>query len=292
MRNTIRSWVVVALTAVATYATLPLAHAEELVPLWKVEGMDQPESVVADPDAQLLYVSNINGRPVEMNGQGYISKLSVNGQVVNKHWVEGLDAPKGMAVNQGLLFVADMQTLHVISLQQGKVLKRYHAPEAKMLNDVTVGENGEVYVSDLLGGAIYRLKDDKFDHWLANPKLPYPNGLLWHHGELYIANWGEGMNDDFTTREPGTLYRLDVASKTLATVATGYHLGNLDGIVAMGSQLYISDWITGALYRLSDNERHKVLQLTAGLADIGSAGEGVIYAPMMMDNRIIALKTQ
>lgn len=292
MRNIIKLWSAVVLIAVATYATLPSAYAEELVPLWKVEGMDQPESVVVGPDGQLLYVSNINGQPVEMNGQGYISKISVNGQVVNKHWVEGLDAPKGMAVYQGLLFVADMQTLHVISLQKGKVLKRYHAPEAKMLNDVTVGANGEVYVSDLLGGAIYRLKEEKFAHWLANPKLPHPNGLLWHHGELYIANWGEGMNDDFTTREPGTLYRLDVTSKTLKTVATGYHLGNLDGIVAMDSQLYISDWITGALYRLSGNERHKALQLTAGLADIGSSGEGVIYAPMMIDNHIIALKLQ
>ncbi|WP_250655556.1 SMP-30/gluconolactonase/LRE family protein [Alkalimarinus coralli] len=292
MRNTIKSWGALVLMAVATYAIVPIAQAEELAPLWKVEGMDQPESVVAGPDGQLLYVSNINGQPVEMNGQGYISKLSVDGQVVDKHWVEGLDAPKGMAVSQGLLYVADMQTLHVINMQQGSVVKHYQAPDAKMLNDVTVGESGEVYVSDLLGGAIYRLKEDRFDHWLANPKLPHPNGLLWHNGELYIANWGEGMKDDFTTREPGTLYRLDVASKTLKAVATGYHLGNLDGVVAMDSQLYISDWITGELYRLSGNERHKVLQLTAGLADIGSAGNGVIYAPMMMDNHIIALKPQ
>lgn len=292
MRNAIKSWVAAVLVAVVTYSTLPLAHAETLKPLWKVEGMDQPESVVADPDGHTLYVSNINGQPVEMNSQGYISKLSVNGHVVNKHWIEGLDAPKGMAVNQGLLFVADMQTLHVISLQQGKVLKRYYAPEAKMLNDVTVGERGEVYVSDLLGGAIYRLQEEKFDRWLVNSKLPHPNGLLWHRGGLYIANWGEDMNDDFTTREPGTLFRLDVESKALKIVATGYRLGNLDGVVAMDTELYISDWITGAIYRLSGNERHKVLQLTAGLADIGSSGDGVIYAPMMMDNRIIALKSQ
>lgn len=266
------------------------AKTAEPVPLWQVNNLDQPESVAADPDGRYLYISNINGQPVEMNGEGYISRVTVDGQVVNRKWIKGFDAPKGMAIAEGRLYVADMQTLHVIDLQQGEVIEHYRAPKAKMLNDVTVAENGAVYVSDLLGGALYRLHQASFQHWFSHPQLPHPNGVLWHDGELLVANWGEGMNNDFSTQTPGTLYRLNIQSETLTPLATGYQLGNLDGIVADGNRLYASDWISGELYRLENNERRKVLQLQAGLADIGGSGNRVIYAPMMMDNQVVAWK--
>ncbi|WP_409526099.1 hypothetical protein [Nitrincola sp. MINF-07-Sa-05] len=259
--------------------------------LWTIEHLDQPESVIADPGGKLLYISNINGHPVELNGEGYISKVSTEGDVLDKYWISGLDAPKGMAIVGDNLYVADMQTLHVISLKENRVVEQFNAPEAMMLNDVTAAGDGSVYVSDLLGGAIYQLNQTTFSPWFSHQDLPHPNGVLWWEGELLIASWGEELADDFSTQIPGSLYRLDSTTMELQVVPTGYQLGNLDGIVVDRDKIYVSDWITGELYQLTDNERRKVLALNPGLADIGSA-PGVIYAPMMVDNHVSAWKIE
>lgn len=275
------------LSVLAAPLSVPLAYGDEPVSLWTIEQLDQPESVVADPESRLLYISNINGQPTELNRKGYISRATVDGEVLDQYWVSGMDAPKGMAIKGNKLYVADMQTLHVVNLKKGRIIKQFNAPEAVMLNDVTVADDGSVYVSDFLGGAIYRLKGSKFEQWFSHEKLPYPNGLLWQKGELLVGNWGEGLNSDFSTEVPGTLYRLDTKTKTLAPVAAGHQLGNLDGIVVEGEHIYVSDWVSGELYKLGEDERVRVLMLNAGLADIGSAN-GVIYAPMMLDNSVTA----
>ncbi|WP_315981799.1 SMP-30/gluconolactonase/LRE family protein [Aliamphritea spongicola] len=176
-------------------------------PLWQLNQFDQPESVVADPDSQWLYVSNINGAPTELNGKGYISQVSKTGEQLTRHWVTGLDAPKGLAISKGKLYAADMQTLHVISLSTGSLLQSYTLPDAKMLNDVTAGPDGTVYVSDMLGGGVYRLRDNRLSLWITPESISHPNGLLWEDDHLLIADWGTGMKADFTTGTPGAFIR-------------------------------------------------------------------------------------
>ena len=256
-------------------------------PLWKLQQLDQPESVVADPDNQWLYISNINGAPTELNGKGYISRVNKQGEELSKHWLTGLDAPKGLAISGGKLYVADMQTLHVINLSTGIVLQRHKLANAKMLNDVATGPDGTIYVSDMLGGGIYQLKNNQLSNWIEPEKLPHPNGLLWENNHLLVASWGKDIQPDFTTTTPGSLYRVDPASKALQPLATGYQLGNLDGIISHNDALYVSDWISGELYQLKDNQRRKILSSNPGLADIGGEGD-VLYAPMMMDNALLA----
>lgn len=287
MNHTKKITTTVLLALLALTAPAIAAAKQKQKPSWTIEGLDQPESVVALDDGKILLISNINGAPMELNGKGYITQATNKGRIVNKRWVEGLDAPKGMAVHDGNLYVADMQTLHVVDIASGKIVKQYQAPKAKMLNDVTVSDDGLVYVSDLIGGGIYRLQESTFALWFDSPQLPHPNGLLWDEGSLLVGGWGQGLGDDFTTEVPGTLYRLDPGSKSLVPVPEGYQLGNLDGVVKIDQDIYVSDWVSGVLYRLGGNERVKTLKLNAGLADIGAASE-IIYAPMMMDGTVTA----
>lgn len=280
------------ISAIALAGVTAVVTAAEPDSIWQIGQLDQPESVVREPGGNYLYISNINGQPAEMNGLGYISRITNKGVLVDQTWVEGFDAPKGMAISKGHLYVADMQTLHVINLETAKIINRFSAPEAKMLNDVTVSGDGTVYISDLLGGGIYRLSDDSLELWLDHPQLPHPNGVLWHEGSLLVANWGEGMRGDFSTAIPGTLYTIDVKTNEVSALSNGFQLGNLDGIVADNNSLYISDWITGELYQLKGNERHRIGKLSAGLADIGGSGDGIIYAPLMMDNQVLAIRVK
>src|SRR5947209_6116831 len=75
-------------------------------------GLATPHSVLYDEAADRYLVSNINGSPGDADGNGVISILSPDGQVTNAKWIAGgtnkvkLDAPKGMAIAQGVLYVA------------------------------------------------------------------------------------------------------------------------------------------------------------------------------------------
>ena len=127
---------------------------------WSLSDFDQPESALYNPESREILVSNINGSPVEINGKGYISRVSASGEMLEKHWVEGMDAPKGMALVGDMLYIADMQKLHMVNTKTGQLVKSYFEANSKMLNDVSADEKGNIYVSDLLGVGIYRLKDD------------------------------------------------------------------------------------------------------------------------------------
>lgn len=62
--------------------------------------LKNPESVVYAPKQNLLFVSNINGKPDQKDQNGFISTVSPsNGSIVELNWITGLNAPKGMAIN-------------------------------------------------------------------------------------------------------------------------------------------------------------------------------------------------
>ena len=76
-------------------------------------GFMTPESVLHDPDADVYLVSNIQGDPFEKDDNGFISRVSPDGVVLELRWIDGakenvdLDAPKGMAILGDELWVAD-----------------------------------------------------------------------------------------------------------------------------------------------------------------------------------------
>src|SRR5688572_23259135 len=54
------------------------------------------ESVIYDKQRDVLYVANINGDASTKDGNGFISKVSMDGKVTEAQWVKGIDAPKGL----------------------------------------------------------------------------------------------------------------------------------------------------------------------------------------------------
>lgn len=270
--------------------TLPFinpAKAEELAPLWQLNDFDQPESVVADPTEDAIYISNINGQPTELNGKGYISKVSMNGEVLNKYWLNNLNAPKGMAIHGDSLYIADMQQVHQVSISKARIVNQFQVKQAKMLNDITIADDGTVYISDLLAGGIYRISDNQISLWFKDKNLPHPNGLLWQKNELLVASWGLGMNDNFTTQIAGSIYKLNIKKPELVVVKGSEQLGNLDGLVHKDNALYVSDWISGELFKIENDTSSKALILKPGLADIGIAGS-VLFTPSMFTGKVAA----
>ena len=70
-------------------------------------GLATPESVYYDAAGDRYLVSNINGKPVDADNNGFISELTPDGGIKTPKWIEGgqkkvtLNAPKGMAVVKG-----------------------------------------------------------------------------------------------------------------------------------------------------------------------------------------------
>ena len=132
-----------------TGLTASSSEAFHLVKKWATEQVfDVPESVYWDFDREILYVSNIAGNPGEKDGEGFISRLSIDGEVRKLKWVTGLNAPKGMAAYGGRLYVSDIDELAVIDIRTDSVVERHPAEGAIFLNDVAVDAKGNVYISD------------------------------------------------------------------------------------------------------------------------------------------------
>ena len=270
------------------------ALAAEPEQVWQAEGLDGPESAVLDSGEGVLYVSNVNGEPTAANGNGYISKLSLNGEIQDKEWVTGLNAPKGLALHEGNLYVADIDVLAVIDTASGEITARHEAQGATFLNDVTAHEDGRVFVSDMMQNQIWQLEGDRLEMWLQDEALENPNGLLAEPDRLVVAAWGK-PNEDFSTDVPGHLKAVDYQSKEITSIGPGEPIGNLDGVEPDGQGGYlVTDWFSGGLYQISDDGKAEMLMdLNQGSADHEFVeAENLVVIPMMMDGTVNAYRMQ
>lgn len=277
------------LIAVALIAGSSLVHADP-EPVWETAGFSAPESVLYDAKRDLIFVSNVDGQPNEKDGMGSISLLSTSGEMLDAEWQNGLNAPKGMAMVGDLLYVADIDTLRVYNVMNGQQVASYVAPEAKFLNDVTADSDGNVYVSDFLDDAIYRLADGQFSLWVKDEVLQEPNGLLAEEGRLVVGSWGE-MTDGFATEVPGHLKVVELNTRAVSSLGSGEPVGNLDGVEPDGNGNYlVSDWYTGGLFLIdASGNAQRLLTLEQGSADIGVIpAKNLVLVPMMNNGTVRA----
>ncbi len=254
---------------------------------WSVAGFLQPESVIYDETRDRYYVSNVNGVPNEKNGKGFIS-IMVDDSLVNLEWITGLNAPKGMAIAEGKLYVADIDSLREIDIASGVVVRSYPAAGAQFLNDVSVASDGSVYVSDMLANRIYRLKGATFDLWIEGEELLMPNGLFCDGKSLIVASWGVGLQSTFATETAGSVYRISLRDKSISIFGTNSEVGNLDGIWKLGRKEYIvSDYMSGHVYLITPKGSKKVLSLEHGCADLTyRADSKTVIVPLMGSGKV------
>lgn len=261
--------------------------------MWALSGFKNPESVVLEPGEGVLYVSNVDGASLDKDGKGHISKVSLDGDMIEPVWIGGLNAPKGLAISAGKLYAADIDELVEIDLAS-RAVKRYTAWGAKFLNDVTVDGEGRVYVSDMLGDSIYRLDGGNFELWLKSADLDAPNGLYAEPGRLVVGAWGI-ISEGFTTTTPGHLKTVSLADKSVASLGDGSPVGNIDGVEADGSGNYfVTDWIAGALLRVTpQGGAVMLLDMPPGSADLEYApAQGLVIIPLMREGLLVAYKVR
>ena len=264
----------------------PASQAAYLSPQWELSGFSQPESVCVSAAHQWLYVSNVNGQE-----PGFISRLSKDGQLDQLKWVDGLETPTGMGMFKDRLYVADSVQVHVINLKTGKIIKNIKAKDAVMLNDLTISEKGEVFISDVATGKIYTLKDDKLSVWFANPKLPHTNGLLAQGNTLIAANMASKLAQQFDKEEFGSIYKINMSDKSFEMINSSYKLGGLDGVAELNDNIIVSHFPAGEIYQISDNERILLGKVDISAADINvDKSTNTLYIPFLFKGKVASFK--
>ena len=264
-----------------------------------VEGdFKRPESVEHYVEEDVYLVTNINGSPNLADGNGYISKISPEGELLELKWLDGtspgvhLDAPKGTAIVGDILYVADMDNVHRFKLPEGNQLPSVNIKGSVFLNGLTTGENGSVYVSDsgmtwsIADGsfvstatdALYQVFQDGTYRLIYKDKnMGWPNGLLKHeNGEMTIVTYGSGE-----------AFRLDKSGKrhNLPKPPTGA----LDGLIEMEDGSWItSSWSGKAIYRYRDGEYTTVVDQLRSPSDIGyDFKRNRVLVPLMRQNKVL-----
>ena len=260
--------------------------------LWSVGiGIETPESAYVDPRSGDVYVSIIAGMPGEKDGNGRIAKITGDGRTTNAMWADGMNAPKGLRSHEGTLWTADIDEIIGIDMATGKQSSKVKVKGAGFLNDVAVGSDGTVYVSDMMGNKIYALKGGKLSVFAEGEELlEHPNGLLVDGESLVVGGWGSKPKEDFTTDVKGRLFKLNLKTK-LKTTITPEPAANIDGLESDGSGGYIiSDYLAGKIIHVSADGRMKTLTtFEPSTADIGYIpAQKRLLVPHMNQNKITA----
>ena len=230
--------------------------------VWSVtEGLQAPESAFYDAESGHLFLSQIgDGGGAKKDGDGWISKLTLDGKVVEDKWATGLNAPKGLRSHDGLLWVSDIARVVGFRIADGKQIIDVPIPDAKFLNDLATGPDGSVYVSDMVASRIYRFTDSKLDVFAEGEEIEHPNGLLVDGDQLVVGGWGTGFDpSNFTTKTLGRLLKIDLKTGE-RTAVTAEPTGHLDGIEADGRGGYIvTDWVHGKVFRITKKGKAREL---------------------------------
>jgi len=240
------------------------------------------ESVLYDKLRNVIYVSCINGMPADIDGNGYISKITPEGKIDNLEWIKGLNAPKGLGIFGNTLYVTDVTKLIEIDIEKGVIKKSYNVPGAIFLNDINVDSAGTVYFTDSEANKIHTLKEGEISTWL-DKDLNKPNGVLIENNRLLIAFFG-GM--DFKA--------FDLTTKAITPIAN--EIGAGDGVVYFGKagHYLVSDWYGTVNLIEPDGSKNLVLDTKsakANAADIDFIQESsLLIVPTFFDNRVVAYK--
>jgi hypothetical protein len=226
-----------------------------------------PESVLYDTTSGIIYVSNVDGNPSAKDSAGFITTLSVDGKILDAHWVKGIDAPKGMGILNNHMFVTNIDQVVEIDIPTAAIINRYPVEGSNFLNDVAIDpKTGMIFITDSGTGQVYVLLNGKVSLWLQGPMFKGANGLFLHNNLLYI---GTGNN----------ILQADIQSgEVIVSIA---NTGGVDGLYVTSDNNFIfSDW-KGSVF-ISVKKRKPELLLNTTPQKVNAADFGVILSKHMI----------
>ena len=263
--------------------------------LHAVAGFSTPEGVVHDTAADLYFVSNINGNPGARDGNGFISRLRPDGTLDSVPFVAGgrdgvtLNAPKGMAIRGDTLWVADIDAMRAFDRRTGAPLRTVaFGSRAAFLNDVAVGPDGMIYVSESgvrfaasgemqpTGTAgVFRLGAGGSIELVArDTALAVPNGITAYAGRLLMGTFS---GPRIFTWTPGQE----------ALAPTGLAIGGTDGLQVLDDgRIIASSWADSSIVLVGDSATRFIAGLVSPADFAIDRGRRRLVVPLFTQNRV------
>lgn len=278
----------IVLIALGLLSALTIQAQEEK----KVSGFNHIESVATD--GKFLYVADIgkNLTPEAKDGDGSIARLDGNGKIVEQNFAkETLNAPKGLAIDNGILYANDVDRLIAIDLASGnKLYEISFNGVTSYLNDIAVWDKNTLYVSATDKSKLFKvnLADKTFSEVITNVSIAGINGLYCTKKapKLYV----NGLGSDNKPNGVVGYINLNNNEFTQLNPLEGLY----DGIFVDDNTLYFSNWVAyekkGVVFsmKLSNNKlsRVKISELIAGPADF-IVFKNQLIIPGMMDGTLL-----
>ncbi|WP_051144989.1 SMP-30/gluconolactonase/LRE family protein [Thiomicrorhabdus sp. Kp2] len=257
-------------------------------------GFSTPESVEYYADKDIYLVNNINGSPFAEDDNGFISKLSPDGKIIDLKWIDGanadvnLDAPKGMTIIGNKLFVADITQIRVFELPSGKQLPSIKVEGSSFLNGVTAGNGDYIYVTDtgMKPGfassgtdAIYKIwANGKVETILKDAKMGRPNGILNDNGDVYVVFFSSAKMIKIDDNGNITAMPEPLAAR-------------LDGLVKLNNGgIAMSSWESSSIDVFRDGEYETIVEHLNSPADMDvDIKRNRLLIPLFNENKVIIL---
>ena len=242
--------------------------------VWVASGeFCEPETVLPLPDNTLL-ISNVCGFGESKNG--FLTLLDPKGNVLDWRIVEDLDAPLGMALMDERLYVVDNNRVKIFSWPQYRPLQTIDL-DATVANDIAVGGDGTLYVSDTARNQVIEIKVDGLQSVLTGkPQFQGANGIHVNGKALFVGG--------------SRLWRVDLQNHSVTTIGPEW-IADIDGIEMEPSGVLQITLVSGPLIRYCNCNRFEIL----GGKGISSANHGyaanlgLALIPTGFDNTVIAI---
>ena len=175
-------------------------------PVAAVGGFESPEAVKYDAAQDVFFVSNFGPRTGDnqLDNNGFISRMRPDGTVDSLRFIAGgrgsavLHMPRGMAIRGDTLWVCDADAVRGFNRTTGAALGVFDftALAPGFLNDVTVGGDGALYVTDTGKQLVYRLSNRVIAVAYQGSAIRGPNGITWDSAgnRFLIAPYSGGNN--------------------------------------------------------------------------------------------------
>jgi len=255
-------------------------------------GFSTPESVLHATDQDVYLVSNINGAPTAADGNGFISRVSPAGEVLDLRWIDGeaegvtLNAPKGMAIVEGTLYVSDIDCVRMFGAEDGAPAGEVCVEGATFLNDLVAHPEGQgVLLTDTgVDGsfapagadALYHVMGGQAAAVVADPGLGGPNGVATSEAGILLVTFSSGQ-----------VYRVTGENEYEEILAV--EGGQLDGVEILDNgDVLVSNWATSCVHLLDgDGNLSCLIPDLEAPADIGlDRGRNRVLVPLFNANEV------
>ena len=226
---------------------------------FRVGGLKTPESFIVDPAIGNYFISNINGNPLNRDNNGFIVKLDPSGKPL--FFIRGgdpqvtLHAPDGLALKGNILYVTDIDSLRWFDKNNGKPLGHidFTGMGAKRLKGLAFDGEGNLFISDVLANAIYKVETGsahKISVFSKDNRLGNPSGMVYDSARKRLI---------CVARATGGIWGIRLDGKIAPVIQKRFK--NLDGIDwDREGNLLVSDRTEGKIYKIHNFSRIEVVR--------------------------------